>query len=116
MASNNVGAASHVEDAQTRADLEDLVRQLHGELGLSVVLVTHDIDEAVYMSDRVVVLGGKPATIATILDVDLGATRDQVTTKSTPRFAELRGEIYRIIHPANSAGTPSAAIATRSAT
>jgi NitT/TauT family transport system ATP-binding protein len=89
-------------DAQTRADLEDLVRHLHAELGLSVVLVTHDMDEAVYMSDRVVVLHGKPATIATVLDVDLGATRDQVTTKSTPRFAELRGEIYRIIHPAAS--------------
>jgi NitT/TauT family transport system ATP-binding protein len=90
-------------DAQTRADLEDLVRQLHGELGLSVVLVTHDMDEAVYMSDRVVVLNGRPATIATVLDVDLGATRDQVATKSAPRFAELRAEIYRIIHPASSA-------------
>jgi NitT/TauT family transport system ATP-binding protein len=86
-------------DAQTRADLEDLVRRLHGELGLSVVLVTHDMDEAIYMSDRVVVLSGRPATIATVLDVDLGATRDQVRTKSTPRFAELRGEVYRIIHP-----------------
>ena len=95
-------------DAQTRADLEDLVRRLHGELALSVVLVTHDMDEAVYLSDRVVVLNGKPATIATVLDVDLGATRDQVETKSTTRFTELRGEIYRIIHPANSAANPSA--------
>jgi NitT/TauT family transport system ATP-binding protein len=99
-------------DAQTRADLEDLVRQLHGELGLSVVLVTHDMDEAVYMSDRVVVLNGRPATIATVLDVDLGGTRDQVRTKSTPKFAELRGEIYRIIHPANSAAVGPTAIAT----
>jgi NitT/TauT family transport system ATP-binding protein len=87
-------------DAQTRADLEDLVRQLHSELGLSVVLVTHDMDEAIYMSDRVVVLSGRPATIATVLDVDLGTARDQVKTKSTPRFSQLRGEIYRIIHPA----------------
>jgi NitT/TauT family transport system ATP-binding protein len=99
-------------DAQTRADLEDLVRQLHAELGLSVVLVTHDMDEAVYMSDRVVVLNGKPATIATVLDVDLGVSRDQVATKSTPRFAELRGEIYRIIHPANRGATPRASAAT----
>jgi NitT/TauT family transport system ATP-binding protein len=99
-------------DAQTRADLEDLVRELHGELGLSVVLVTHDMDEAIYMSDRVVVLNGKPATIATVLDVDLGATRDQVTTKSTARFAELRGEIYRIIHPASTGATPQAPAAT----
>jgi NitT/TauT family transport system ATP-binding protein len=99
-------------DAQTRADLEDLVRRLHGELALCVVLVTHDMDEAVYMSDRVVVLNGKPATIATVLDVDLGATRDQVETKSAPRFAELRSEIYRIIHPANSAVNTSAPAAT----
>jgi len=90
-------------DAQTRADLEDLVRRLHGELALTVVLVTHDMDEAVYMSDLVVVLNGKPATVATVLDVDLGATRDQVATKAAPRFAELRGEIYRIIHPAGNA-------------
>jgi NitT/TauT family transport system ATP-binding protein len=94
-------------DAQTRADLEDLVRRLHGELGLSVVLVTHDMDEAIYMSDRVVVLNGKPATIATVLDVDLGPTRDQVTTKSTPTFAELRGEIYRIVHSVRSTPCPS---------
>jgi NitT/TauT family transport system ATP-binding protein len=95
-------------DAQTRADLEDLVRRLHGELGLSVVLVTHDMDEAVYLSDRVVVLNGRPATIATVLDVDLGANRDQVATKSTARFAQLRGEIYRIIHAANGAVTTPA--------
>jgi NitT/TauT family transport system ATP-binding protein len=97
-------------DAQTRSDLEDLVRQLHRALGISVVLVTHDMDEAVYMSDRVVVLDGKPATIATVLDVDLGSVRDQVTTKSMPRFSELRGEIYRIIHRANSVAAGSAAI------
>jgi NitT/TauT family transport system ATP-binding protein len=92
-------------DAQTRADLEDLVRDLHAELGISVVLVTHDMDEAVYMSDRVVVLSGRPATIATVLDVDLGPERDQVTTKATPRFAELRGAIYHLIHPASPRST-----------
>jgi NitT/TauT family transport system ATP-binding protein len=92
-------------DAQTRADLEDLVRRLHAELGISVVLVTHDMDEAVYMSDRVVVLSGRPATIAAVLDVDLGPERDQVTTKATPRFAELRGAIYRLIHPASERST-----------
>jgi NitT/TauT family transport system ATP-binding protein len=56
----------------------------------------------------VVVLNGRPATIATVLDVDLGATRDQVATKSTARFAQLRGEIYRIIHAANGAVTTPA--------
>ncbi|HEY6760784.1 MAG TPA: ABC transporter ATP-binding protein [Baekduia sp.] len=92
-------------DAQTRADLEDLVRRLHAELGISVVLVTHDMDEALYLSDRVVVLSGRPATIATVLDVDLGPERDQVTTKATPRFAELRGAIYHLIRPASPRST-----------
>ena len=43
-------------DAQTRADLEDLVLNVHAELGITVVFVTHDIDESVYLADRIVVL------------------------------------------------------------
>jgi NitT/TauT family transport system ATP-binding protein len=92
-------------DAQTRADLEDLVRRLQVQLGLTVVLVTHDIDEAVYLSDRVIALSGSPAGIASILDVDLGASRDQLETKLLPRFAELRGCVYRLIR---GTGAPAA--------
>ena len=59
-------------DAQTRFDLEDLVLRLRDEVGMSVVLVTHDIDEAVYLGDRIVVLGGRPSRIVDDVDVALG--------------------------------------------
>lgn len=80
-------------DAQTRFDLEDLVLDLRRRLGISVIVVTHDIDEAVYLADRIVVLRGSPATVIDSVAVDLGAERDQVATKSLPVFAQLRGRI-----------------------
>jgi NitT/TauT family transport system ATP-binding protein len=95
-------------DAQTRADLEDLVRRLQVELGLTVVLVTHDIDEAVYLADRIVALSGSPAQVAEVVDVDLGPARDQLETKLLPRFAELRAQVYRLIRGARvDHGTPA---------
>ena len=87
-------------DAQTRADLEDLVRRLQVDLGLTVLLVTHDIDEAVYLSDRIVALAGSPAGVAEVVAVELGPVRDQLDTKLQPRFAELRAHIYRLIRGA----------------
>ncbi|GAB2859621.1 ABC transporter ATP-binding protein [Actinocorallia aurea] len=84
-------------DAQTRADLEDLLLRVREHLGITVLLVTHDIDEAVYLSDRVLALGGKPARIRDLLTVDLLGPREQVATKALPRFAELRGHVYRLI-------------------
>jgi NitT/TauT family transport system ATP-binding protein len=84
-------------DAQTRADLEDLLLRVREHLGITVLLVTHDIDEAVYLSDRVLALGGKPAGIREILTVDLPGPREQVATKALPRFAELRSQVYRLI-------------------
>lgn len=82
-------------DAQTRSDLEDLVLRLRKEFGMTVLSVTHDIDEAVYMSDRVIVLSGQPARVAHDVPVDLGADRDQIETKSDPRFAQLRAQVLR---------------------
>jgi NitT/TauT family transport system ATP-binding protein len=90
-------------DAQTRADLEDLVRRLRVDLGLTVVVVTHDIDEAVYLADRIVALAGSPAGVAEVVDVDLGLVRDQLDTKLRPRFAEIRAHVYRLIRGAQTA-------------
>ncbi|GGA74527.1 ABC transporter [Pseudoclavibacter endophyticus] len=84
-------------DAQTRFDLEDLVLDLRARLGISFVLVTHDIDEAVYLADRVVVLSGKPAEVVDVVQVDLGAERDQLTTKTLPEFGEARTRVLRRI-------------------
>ncbi|SKB05986.1 ABC transporter ATP-binding protein [Aeromicrobium choanae] len=84
-------------DAQTRADLEDLVVRIAAESRLTLMVVTHDIDEAVYLGDRVVVLAGKPARIAADLEVDLPPGRDQLTTKADPEFLRLRGEVMSLI-------------------
>lgn len=93
-------------DAQTRADLEDLMRRLQSELEITVILVTHDIDEAVYLSDRVVVLGGSPAQVTEIIDVRLGTERDQIRTKSDPVFTQTRAHVISLIKraPARAAG------------
>lgn len=80
-------------DAQTRFELEDLVLELRSKLGVTVILVTHDIDEALYLSDRVFVLQGRPATVVDIVDEDFGLDRDQVSTKADPRFAAARARI-----------------------
>lgn len=84
-------------DAQTRSDLEDLTLRLQRELGMTVVLVTHDIDEAVYLADRVIVLSGAPTSVTEIVDVDLGRDRDQVGTKLTPEFAQLRARVLSLV-------------------
>jgi NitT/TauT family transport system ATP-binding protein len=73
--------------------MDDLVLSLRGQLGISIIVVTHDIDEAVYLGDRVVVLGGRPATVIDNLTVDLGTERDQITTRALPLFADLRTRV-----------------------
>jgi NitT/TauT family transport system ATP-binding protein len=84
-------------DAQTRADLEDLVLQVRRDYEVTIVFVTHDIDESVYLSDRIVVLGPSPTSVQEIVDVPLGQPRDQVQTKERPEFAHLRAHIWRSI-------------------
>jgi NitT/TauT family transport system ATP-binding protein len=84
-------------DAQTRADLEDLILEVRERYDVTIVFVTHDIDESVYLSDRIVVLGPSPTTVKEILDVDLPRPRDQVETKELPEFARLRAHVYRLI-------------------
>ncbi|GAB3873656.1 ABC transporter ATP-binding protein [Dactylosporangium cerinum] len=87
-------------DAQTRADLEDLIRAVWRRLGVTLLFVTHDIDEAVYLGQRVIVLSASPTTILDTLDVDLPDGRDQLTTRAAPRFTELRGRVYTHIQQA----------------
>ncbi|MGC0239452.1 ABC transporter ATP-binding protein [Arthrobacter sp. SD76] len=84
-------------DAQTRLELEDLTLELQRSRNMTVMLVTHDIDEAVYLSDRIVVLSKNPATVQEIVNVDLGAERDQFTTRESHRFGELRSHVLGLI-------------------
>jgi NitT/TauT family transport system ATP-binding protein len=84
-------------DAQTRADLEDLVLRVREEFAVTILFVTHDIDESVYLSDRVVVLTHAPTEVKEIAEVDLPFPRDQIATKELPDFMQLRAHIYRLI-------------------
>jgi NitT/TauT family transport system ATP-binding protein len=84
-------------DAQTRFELEDLLLRLKHDLGITTVFVTHDIDEAVYLSDRIVVLGSVPCRVHEIVDVPLGQDRTQLATRAHRTFAELRTRIMQHI-------------------
>jgi NitT/TauT family transport system ATP-binding protein len=84
-------------DAQTREDLEDLVAALRDRFGITMVLVTHDIDESVYLSDRVIVLSRSPSTVLAQVDIELPRPRDQIKTKATQQFVEKRSDIAQMI-------------------
>jgi NitT/TauT family transport system ATP-binding protein len=86
-------------DAQTRFDLEDLILQVRRELGITVVLVTHDIDEAIYLSDRIVVLSTNPSVVREVVDVPLGVERSQVVTRSSETFLALRNHLLSLVMP-----------------
>ena len=87
-------------DAQTRADLEDLVRRVWRDLGVTVLFVTHDIDESVYLGERVLMLSSSPTFVQEDLAIDLPDARDQLTTRAMPRFTELRTHVYEQIQRA----------------
>jgi NitT/TauT family transport system ATP-binding protein len=84
-------------DAQTRGDLEDLVLTVREEFGITILFVTHDIDESVYLADRVVVLTHSPTEVKEVIPVALPKPRDQIATKALPEFAQLRAHVYRLI-------------------
>jgi NitT/TauT family transport system ATP-binding protein len=94
-------------DAQTRADLEDLIRDIWKKYGVTILFITHDIDESVYLGERVLVLSNSPTVVQEDLTVDLPAERDQLVTRSSPRFTELRGHVYEQIQRAKAAPRPT---------
>ncbi|WP_326820569.1 ABC transporter ATP-binding protein [Streptosporangium sp. NBC_01756] len=84
-------------DAQTREDLEDLVLQVREHHRMTIVLITHDIDESVYVGDRVVVLSKAPAKVVGDLRVNLPGSRNQISTREHPEFVRLRAEVGRLV-------------------
>ncbi|PWJ25021.1 NitT/TauT family transport system ATP-binding protein [Branchiibius hedensis] len=84
-------------DAQTRAELEDLTLRVRSHTGQTIVVITHDIDEAVYLGDRVLVLGGSPATLIADLPVPLARERHQSSTRADPEFVRLRTEVHGLV-------------------
>ncbi len=93
-------------DAQTRGDLEDLILQVREEFGITILFVTHDIDESVYLADRVVVLTHSPTEVKEIVPVALPRPRDQIATKELAEFAHLRAHVYRLIKREQEAHQP----------
>ncbi|MBA3477310.1 MAG: ABC transporter ATP-binding protein, partial [Lautropia sp.] len=84
-------------DALTREGLQDLLLRLWEDVGLTVVFVTHDISEAIYLSDRIVVLAGTPATVAAHIEVDVPRPRHQIATREAASFLALRRSLYQMV-------------------
>jgi NitT/TauT family transport system ATP-binding protein len=79
-------------------------------MSLSALLVTHDIDEAVFMADKVVVLSTRPARVVEEIAIDLPHPRDQLTTKESPEFLRLRHRVYTLVRQqakTDAVGTPT---------
>lgn len=84
-------------DALTRLELEDTLLRLWKELKTTILFVTHDIEESIYLSDKICVLGRRPSRVLQRIEVPLGRPRSQLTTRADPKFVELRNEIYKQI-------------------
>ena len=87
-------------DALTRAELQDLLLRVHGGIEhgrVTFVHVTHDIDEAVYLADRVLVLGAAPGRVVGSIEVGIARPRAQTTTRSSPQFLAVRNQIHDVI-------------------
>jgi NitT/TauT family transport system ATP-binding protein len=84
-------------DAMTRQNLQDEVLRLAAARGVTTLFVTHDLDEAIYLSDRVVTLSPNPGRIGKVVDVALERPRDQLATREHPEFLRLRRELFSTV-------------------
>ena len=80
-------------DALTRIELQSLVLDLWQQQGLTIVLVTHDVEEAVFMADRIAVLSNRPSTVERLETTGLPRPRESMATRALPRFLDLRAEL-----------------------
>src|SRR5258706_578769 len=86
-------------DALTRATLQDELMRIVEKTGATVLMVTHDVDEAVLLSDRVVMMtNGPAATIGEVLRVDLPRPRERLALAHDPRFMELRAKVLEFLY------------------
>jgi NitT/TauT family transport system ATP-binding protein len=90
-------------DAQTRGELEDLILRVWRELNVTIVFVTHDIDESVYLADRIIALSRPPTSVQDVVDVGLPRPRDQIETRAHPEFLRLRARVFGLIKPPETA-------------
>ncbi|WP_296049833.1 ABC transporter ATP-binding protein [uncultured Alteromonas sp.] len=86
-------------DALTRAHLQDSLMEIHADLGNTVIMITHDVDEAVLLSDRIVMMtNGPSATIGEILDVKLERPRDRLALADNPEYNHYRHEVLTFLY------------------
>jgi NitT/TauT family transport system ATP-binding protein len=81
-------------DAMTKATLQDQLLTVQRETGATVIFITHDIEEAVYLSDRVCLIAGSPGHIPLEITTQLERPRHQVETRELPRYLEVRHELH----------------------
>jgi NitT/TauT family transport system ATP-binding protein len=84
-------------DALTRIELQALLQSIWRETPMTVLLVTHDVDEALTLADRVAVLADRPGRLATVVDVKLSRPRDALATCATPEFLALREQLLGLL-------------------
>ncbi len=86
-------------DALTRAHLQDSLMEIHAQLGTTVIMITHDVDEAVLLSDRIVMMtNGPSATIGEILEVKLPRPRDRLALADDPTFVRCRQQVLQFLY------------------
>jgi NitT/TauT family transport system ATP-binding protein len=84
-------------DAMTRQTLQDEVARLSAGSGTTVVFVTHDLEEAIYLGDRVIAMESRPGRVGEVVEVDLPRPRNQLTTREDPRFLALRHRLFNLL-------------------
>jgi nitrate/nitrite transport system ATP-binding protein len=86
-------------DALTRAHLQDSLMEIHADLGNTVIMITHDVDEAVLLSDRIVMMtNGPSATVGEILDIDLPRPRHRIALADEPAYNHYRSEVLKFLY------------------
>jgi NitT/TauT family transport system ATP-binding protein len=94
-------------DAITRVRMHEFLLRMWERYRITILFVTHDIDESVYLSDRIVVLTHAPTVVKEVVRVELPSPRDQIATKELPEFATQRAYVYRLIKHDTTAPAPS---------
>ncbi len=86
-------------DALTRAHMQDSLMEIQNELNNTVIMITHDVDEAVLLSDRIVMMtNGPAATVGEILDINLARPRDRLSLSKDPEYNRLRSEVLTFLY------------------
>ncbi len=104
-------------DALTRAHLQDSLMEIHASLGNTVIMITHDVDEAVFLSDRIVMMtNGPSATIGEILDINLPRPRNRITLADNVQYNHYRHEVLTFLYEKQRKVEPVIAVASEKVT